>query len=403
MSTIQDDNQSRRDIDVSVVVTAGTSQNLIDVGCASHDPQLYHSDYLWPDGIAINRINNNNNNDDVDDDDDDDDDDIMERYVHQFHRDGFIVFPDAVSTLFQSTNHNTTTATATTQTLIEELDVAIDELIDGTNESFAIAVKDVISSSELSKSIPDFTNGDKIPYIQYEAGTNLSSTTASSPMLFTPTTAPKVRKIMGFVGYHPTIDTLVHHPKLVNIVSRLLLHSKNYRNKSERCDEIELFQDMALLKPPNGGREKPWHQDKAYFNIHISEPVVGCWMAIDPATIDNGCLRFEMKTNHRSTTTTTTDDFVEHSPQFLPEMHFMVRDYQICDTVDRRGKVIAIPLPPGGLILFDGMIPHGTPTNTMTSSRRRALQFHWTRKDPKRCTTQERCNTFGGVPNGLSC
>ena len=306
--------------------------------------------------------------------------------------------------------------------LIQTFDTAIDELIDGTNTSFANAVKDVISLSEISKTQPDFTNGDKIPLIQYEAGTNLvsssSSTSSSKSLLFTPTIASKVRKIMGFVGYHPTIDALVHHPKLVKIVSRLLVHSKssnsigsaNDSNATTGVDqntEIELFQDMALLKPPNGGREKPWHQDKAYFNLHISEPVVGCWIAIDPATIDNGCLRFEMKTKH--TTTTATEQLVESSHS--PEMHYMVRDYQICDTVDRRGKVIAIPLPPGGMILFDGMIPHGTPTNNnnnnnnnkTASRRRRALQFHWTRKDPKRCTTQERYKTFGGIPNGLSC
>jgi hypothetical protein len=32
---------------------------------------------------------------------------------------------------------------------------------------------------------------------------------------------------------------------------------------------------MALLKPPGGGREKPWHQDKAYFNLTLDTPVVG--------------------------------------------------------------------------------------------------------------------------------
>ncbi len=29
----------------------------------------------------------------------------------------------------------------------------------------------------------------------------------------------------------------------------------------------EWRQEMALLKPAGGGREKPWHQDAAYFNI----------------------------------------------------------------------------------------------------------------------------------------
>ena len=36
----------------------------------------------------------------------------------------------------------------------------------------------------------------------------------------------------------------------------------------------ELFQDMALVKPAHG-REKPWHQDHAYFNVAIGTPIVG--------------------------------------------------------------------------------------------------------------------------------
>ena len=372
MSTLENENN-----DISTVVTAGTGQSLVDVGCVPHDPQLYQPDYIWPDGIEVDDFLNTSKYNI------DDNDAIMERLVQKFHRDGFIVIPDAVSMILQNSQDDTAMAA---RTYMDALDVAVDELINGTNEPFSNAVKDVISlSSSSSNYKPDFTNGDKIPYIQYEAGTNLSS----SASLLTPSTASKVRKIMGFVGYHPTIDALVHHPKLINIVSRLLLHSHNNSTNDDSMamtsdhenTEIELFQDMALLKPPNGGREKPWHQDKAYFNIHVLEPVVGCWMAIDPATIDNGCLRFELKSKRTtgSTTMTTTDDLVQYPLHYPPEMHFMVRDYQICDTVDRRAKVMAVPVPPGGMILFDGMSPHGTPTNTMTSSRRRALQFHWTR------------------------
>ena len=30
---------------------------------------------------------------------------------------------------------------------------------------------------------------------------------------------------------------------------------------------LEFFQSTALLKPPRVGREKPWHQDHAYFDV----------------------------------------------------------------------------------------------------------------------------------------
>ena len=43
----------------------------------------------------------------------------------------------------------------------------------------------------------------------------------------------------------------------------------------------ELFQDQALLKPRGIGREKPWHQDHAFFNLPLGTPIIGCWIALE--------------------------------------------------------------------------------------------------------------------------
>ena len=49
------------------------------------------------------------------------------------------------------------------------------------------------------------------------------------------------------------------------------------------------------------------------------------------------------------------------------------RDYQICDShapaISRGDVVVAVPLPPGGLVLFDGMLPHGTAASRAERSR----------------------------------
>ena len=116
-------------------------------------------------------------------------------------------------------------------------------------------------------------------------------------------------------------------------------------------------------------------------------------MAIDEATVENGCLRFE-RGGHL------------HGPR----MHFAIRDYQLCDADapnSRDGNVVAVPLRPGGFVLFDGLIPHGTPTNMSRSRSRRALQFHWIRAGTRIVPEHEpgigRAHVFGGAPNGLSC
>ena len=122
------------------------------------------------------------------------------------------------------------------------------------------------------------------------------------------------------------------HPELLDVVSRVI------------GAPPALFQDMALLKPPRIGREKPWHQDHAYFDLPLDTPVVGVWIALDRATTDNGCMTIIPGSHRRG-----------------PVVHFQRRDWQICDThVDNRGA-LAVPLEPGGCLLFSSFMHHGTP------------------------------------------
>jgi phytanoyl-CoA hydroxylase len=327
-------------------VSAGTPQSLVDVGCAPHDPLLYQPDWVWPNvaagseneeyKIPVHLAEDHN-------------EDSMRSWVEQYHRDGFLVIPDAFSKLLA------------TPVAIATVREALDDLISGRNVPFAQAIRDRMAAPE---GLPDFTSGAKIPWIQYEAGTSLAGE------LLTPDLAPRVRKTMGFTGgYSPVMDAIVNDPNLLQLVSSLL----NCRSS----DEIEVFQDMALLKPARVGREKPWHQDKAYFNVALDEPVVGCWIALDDATLENGCLRLE-RGGH----------------VLGPQRHVPLRDFQIPDAA-RPGRVVAVPLSPGGLVLFDGLIPHGTPTNHDPHPRR-ALQFHWTRQKAAGISTAERVAIFGG-------
>jgi ectoine hydroxylase-related dioxygenase (phytanoyl-CoA dioxygenase family) len=181
-----------------------------------------------------------------------------------------------------------------------------------------------------------------------------------------------VRKLMWFTAFDPRLNALARHPKLLALVARLL-------DAAPR-----MFQDMALLKPPRIGREKPWHQDKAYFNIDTRERVVGVWIALDAATTENGCMHL--------------------MPQIPrePMIHHQRRDWQICDT-DILGKdCVATPLQPGGVLLFDGLLVHGTPHNT-SDARRRAVQFHY-RADAFGDTSAEaRMAVYGSEGKDVQC
>src|SRR5262249_652002 len=133
------------------------------------------------------------------------------------------------------------------------------------------------------------------------------------------------------------------------------------------------------------GREKPWHQDMAYFSLPPGTPVVGVWIALDEATVENGCMHV-LAGGHRSG----------------PRPHFQRRDWQICDTEMQDMKAVAVPLPPGGCLFFDGLLPHGTPHNH-SPLRRRALQFHYQPANTPTLSREERLALFGGEERGLSC
>ncbi len=49
-----------------------------------------------------------------------------------------------------------------------------------------------------------------------------------------------------------------------------------------------LWSDQVIMKPAHHGAVVPWHQDTSYWG---QEKRMTCWLAIDDATPDNGCMR----------------------------------------------------------------------------------------------------------------
>lgn len=183
-----------------------------------------------------------------------------------------------------------------------------------------------------------------------------------------------VRKFMGFADKDPRLEAIARDERILSVVRRIV-----------GSEDLVLWQDMALLKPPGGGREKPWHQDNAYFAIAPGTPIVGVWIALDPATPENGCMHV-IPGSHREG----------------PVVHFRRRDWQICDTDVQRWRDVVVPLPRGGLMFFDGLIHHGTPTNH-TDQRRRAVQFHYVAASTVTTSDEERLRIFGSEGKGVTC
>jgi phytanoyl-CoA hydroxylase len=208
--------------------------------------------------------------------------------------------------------------------------------------------------------VPDFTG------VQFEAQADLANLTLEQKQ-------DAVRKLMDFVGFDAALRHLAEHPALLAALARLM------------DDRPVLFQDMALLKPPHIGKEKPWHQDNAYFNVPPATTVVGVWIALDRAIVENGCMHI-----------------IPGSQQQGPVVHFKRRDWQICDSQVALGQVTAVPLEPGSLLLFHGLLHHGTP-NSRSDLRRRAVQYHYKPAGVIETSLEARLAVFGSEGKDVSC
>jgi phytanoyl-CoA hydroxylase len=209
---------------------------------------------------------------------------------------------------------------------------------------------------------PEFTN------IEFEAAAQ-----ERLPTLSIEERQDAIRKLMDFTRFDARLNAIGAHPQLTALLTRLL------------GEPPVRFQDMALLKPPRLGREKPWHQDMAYFDLTPQTRVVGVWIALDEATLENGCMHL-LAGAHRNG----------------PVVHFQRRDWQICDTEIPGRDCVAVPLKPGDCLFFDGLLPHGTPPNR-SPLRRRALQFHYRPASATSTSREARLAVFGGDERGVSC
>jgi phytanoyl-CoA hydroxylase len=174
-----------------------------------------------------------------------------------------------------------------------------------------------------------------------------------------------LRKLMNYCQFDERLDRLARaHPVIQAILTRLL------------GEPARLIQDMALLKPPRVGTEKPWHQDMAYFGWGPPEKVLGVWIALDPATAENGCMHVLPGT---------------HCEGAVPHVH--LRDCQIADERVETDRDVMVPLAPGGALFFASMIHHGTPPNA-SLCRRWALQFHYAAVSAEEITRREHADMF---------
>ncbi|MFT5090324.1 MAG: phytanoyl-CoA hydroxylase [Candidatus Latescibacterota bacterium] len=155
------------------------------------------------------------------------------------------------------------------------------------------------------------------------------------------------RKLHNYHTEDAVFEKLVAHRRICGFLSELV------------GQEMRLKDVMALSKPPLIGSEKPWHQDNAYFNWLPLDLVGTVWVALDDATVENGCMHLLPGEHRRG-----------------PLRHYHTIDCEILPDRIEAKQAVPIELKAGGALYFSALLPHQTPPNK-SANRRRALQFQY--------------------------
>ena len=94
-----------------------------------------------------------------------------------------------------------------------------------------------------------------------------------------------LRKLDNPHAHRPVVQSLARSPALIALVEQFLGAG------------VSVYFSQIFFKPPEGGGPKPAHQDNFYFGPTDIEGVVTAWIALDDATLENGCLYFGDGTN----------------------------------------------------------------------------------------------------------
>ncbi len=137
--------------------------------------------------------------------------------------------------------------------------------------------------------------------------------------------------------------------------------------------DVDCFLSQFIFKNP-GAWGQPWHQDSYYFPFEPARPVLGLWLAVTEATLENGCLHILPGSQ--------AEPVHEHIRDRRPGANYGY--VEIVDH-DMSGSEPCL-LTPGDLMVFDSHLMHRS-TDNVSKGIRAAMVWH--------------CATAGTVDRGV--
>ncbi len=151
----------------------------------------------------------------------------------------------------------------------------------------------------------------------------------------------------------PLIHDYLAHPALVGVLTGIV------------GPNVKCMQSMLFVKAP-GKAGQAWHQDEFYIPTR-DRSLVGAWIAVDDATVENGCL-WIIPGSHR--------------PGYLrPRVPSHSPEYADVDTIDVSAfppeQVVPVEVKSGAVVFFNGYTLHSSRRNKTADNFRTALVNHY--------------------------
>lgn len=171
-----------------------------------------------------------------------------------------------------------------------------------------------------------------------------------------------ITQIMWPSDFVPQLTSMPYHTRALAISRQLI------------GNDADMDFDMLINKAPHTNTPTPWHQDEAYWINLPDKRAASCWLALDEATVDKGCMWFVPGSNRQA---------VRPHRFAGPQGGALM-----CDAREAEG--IPIELAPGSCTFHTGRTLHYSRGNS-TGEQRRAFIINFR---PQSMIEYERAHGF---------
>ncbi len=169
---------------------------------------------------------------------------------------------------------------------------------------------------------------------------------------------------------HETAEWGLLHPRVLDVLEALI------------GPDVTALQSMLFFNPPGRGGQG-WHQD-AYYIRTYPETLIGAWIALEEADVDNGCLWVAPGSSREPIYMAEGQDGWVHANGVFGDMQFAVNASNLDDELNSLSKVAArypdvtpVPMKPGDVLFFESHLLHRSYPNRTEDRLRRAYVCHY--------------------------